>query len=86
MLVRKPTIGVLKRLTGGENNSGGANLNLLLMLSVTVLASAIPIAMVLLMYLTYIACFVITLTWSSCVILWMYAGCVDPDAYAILAE
>lgn len=55
------------------------NLKLLLVISLTVLISAIPIFMLLLMYLTCLACIVVTTIWSGAVIGYMYLAHVNPD-------
>ena len=86
MLVGKSSIKIIEKIIRGNLDFRATNLNLLLILTVTVLTSAVPIALLLQIYLARVTCFIITVTWSLSVILCMYAGYVYPELYARLAE
>jgi len=64
----------------------GTNMPILLSVSFVVMTSAIPLATFLLLYLTYTVCFVLTLTWSLIIILYIYLGHVNPKVYAQLLK
>ena len=86
MLVGKSSFRTIKKIIRCNLDFRSTNLNLLLVLSVTVLTSAVPLALLLHIYLARVTCLIITATWSVCVIICMYAGYVYPELYAILAE
>ena len=82
MIDGRSSFRALEKIAHGKVDFSTVNMKLLLILSLTVVTSAIPVAMILLMYITYTACFVITTTWSVSVIFCMYTGYLKPDVCA----
>ena len=90
MIFKKSSIGPLKRViqSGFSTKIRVADvkvMSILLIISLTVLTSAVPIVALLSLFFNISTCVVMAMLWSTCVTIYMWAAYVYPDYYRTFA-